>query len=95
MLNSGKMSHGTLGGQNIGLSKALVMSLTLLMRPLTDSIPLDFSEAWFPLDVSTLNHLHLDILRILNASVTKHFWVSQGWVYGLREGKYNYKITAS
>ena len=83
MLNSGKMSHGTLGGQNIGLSKSLVMSLSLLMRPLTDAIPLNFSDAWFALDVSNLNHLQLDILRILNASVTKHFWVSQGWVIGL------------
>ena len=44
ILNSGMMSHGTIGGENTGLSKALVMSLVLFMVPLTDKVPLNFDD---------------------------------------------------
>ena len=70
------MSHGTIGSGTRGLSKGLVMALTVLINPLTEEIALDFSEAWYALDVGSLSHLHVEILRLLNAGVTKHFWVS-------------------
>ena len=74
------MSHGSVGGANTGLSKALCMALVLLIRPLKEDQSIDFSKAWFPLDVSKLSNMQLELLQILNSSVTKHFWVSQGWV---------------
>ena len=87
ILNSGCMSHGSIGGNNTGLSKALCMALVLLIRPLNENQPIDFSAAWYALNVSDLTVLHLDILRLLNSGVTKHFWVSQGLVdQGLGKG---------
>ena len=74
------MSHGNVGGDTTGLSKALCMALVLLICPLKEDQPIDFSKAWFPLDVSKLSNMQLELLQILNASVTKHFWVSQGMV---------------
>ena len=76
MLNSGCMSHGNVGGKSTGLSKALVMGLVVLIKPLEENEPLDFSAAWYPLDVCNIQPLHLDLLRILNAGATRHFWVS-------------------
>ena len=93
ILNSGSMSHGLIGGENTGLSKGLVMSLVVLINPLTDDKPLDFSLPWYACDVSNLNHLQLEILSILNSSVEKYFWVSSGlgWLFGL--GHLTYHIT--
>ena len=76
ILNSGCMSHGNVGGTNTGLSKGLVMSLVVLINPLTDREPLDFSKPWYACDVSKLNHLQLEILSILSSSVDRYFWVS-------------------
>ena len=75
------MSHGSIGGSNTGLSKGASIALAVLMNPLTEDIPLDFSKPWYTMDISTMNHLQLDILRILNRSVTRYFWVSSrlGW----------------
>ena len=78
VLNSGCMSHGTIGSGTRGLSKGLVMALVVLIKPLTGDQPLNFREAWHALDVGSLSHLHAEILRILNAGATKHFWVSLG-----------------
>ena len=70
------MSHGAIGGGTRGLSKGLVMALVVLVNPLTENQPLNFKEAWYALDVGSLSHLHAEILRLLNAGATKHFWVS-------------------
>ena len=91
------MSHGSTGGKNTGLSKSLVMALVMLLSPSMDNQPLNFSAAWYPLDISSMNHLQLDLLSILSRSVTKYFWVSfrvrfnqgKGWDF------YNYKFTKS
>ena len=76
------MSHGSIGGGTRGLSKGLVMALVLLVNPLREDQPLDFSEAWYALDVGSLSHLHFEILRLLNAGVSKHFWVSSRLLVG-------------
>ena len=52
------------------------MALALLINPLTENKSLDFSEAWYALDVGSLSHLQMETLRLLNAGATKHFWVS-------------------
>ena len=74
------MSHGSIGGDNTGLSKALVMALVLLIRPLKEDQIIDFSAAWFALNVTDMTLMHLDILKLLNSGVSKHFWVSSGLV---------------
>ena len=76
IFNSGCMSHGSVGGRNTGLSKGASVALAVLLNPLKEDIPLDFSKPWYTMDVSSMNHLQLDILRILNRSVSRYFWVS-------------------
>ena len=81
ILNSGCMSHGVIGRGSNGLSKALCMAVVLFVRPLTENDPLDFTEAWYALNVGEMNYLQIEIISLLNRGVTKHFWVSfQGWV---------------
>ena len=74
------MSHGSIGGESTGLSKALCMALVLLIRPLKEKEIIDFSAAWFALNVTDMKFMHLEILKLLNSGVTKHFWVSFGSV---------------
>ena len=74
------MSHGVVGRGSTGLSKALVMALVLFIRPLIENEPLNFKEAWYALDVSSISAMQLEILKVLNQGVTKHFWVSSGMV---------------
>lgn len=78
------MSHGSIGGETTGLSKGLCMALVLLIRPLKENQPMDFSAAWFALNTGDIKHMHLDILRILNAGVSKHFWVRSGLGLGIK-----------
>ena len=77
-LNSGCMSHGNVGDGTHGLSKGICMSAALLIAPLKEEVPMDFSKAFYMVDVSSITPLRLDVLRILNLAVTKNFWVSQG-----------------
>ena len=75
------MSHGCVGGDTTGLSKALCMALVLFISPLTEDQPLNFAEAWFALNVSNLPAKRLELLCLLNAGVTRHFWVSRVRVF--------------
>ena len=76
ILNSGCMSHGLIGAATSGLSKALCMTLSVIVAPLKETEPMDFRKAWYALDVSSIEPLRWEILTVLNASVTKYFWVS-------------------
>ena len=76
VLNSGSMSHGNVGDKSHGLSKGICMSIALIVAPLKESEPMDFSKAFYTLDVSSIAPLKLDVLRILNLAVSKNFWVS-------------------
>ena len=76
-LNSGCMSHGTIGSKSSGLSKALTMVLSLLICPLKVEEDMDFSKAWFTADLAKLPVRNLEILWFLDRAVTKHFWVSR------------------
>ena len=87
-LNSGCMSHGNIGGST-GLSKALVMSLVLFIKPLKEDQQMDFSKAWYPMDVCNIKPLHLDLLHYLSLGADRHFWVSlfRVGLSGLGKGK--------
>ena len=74
------MSHGVLGRGSNGLSKALCMAIVLVIQPLTEDVPLNFTEAWFALNVGDLNYIQLELISVLNRGVSKHFWVCSGLV---------------
>ena len=76
-LNSGCMSHGNIGSKTGGLSKALIMTVCLLVCPLNLDKDMDFSKAWYACDVSNLPRFGLEILWFLNRAVSRHFWVSR------------------
>ena len=75
-LNSGCMSHGDIGSKTSGLSKAMSMMLSVLICPEKYNKPMDFSLAFYTVDVSDIPRRHLEILWFLNNAVTKHYWVS-------------------
>ena len=77
------MSHGLIGAATTGLSKALCMTLSVIIAPLNEFEPMDFREAWYALDVSSIEPLQWDILTVLNSSVTNHYWVSLYFYFGL------------
>ena len=76
-LNTGCMSHGTHGSKTSGMSKALAMTLCLLICPLKEDKDMNFMAAWYPACVANLPKRNLEILWYLDLAVTKHFWVSR------------------
>ena len=75
-LNTGCMTHGTIGSGTSGMSKALAMSLCLLICPLNMDQDMNFSAAWYPACLANLPKRNLEILWYLDLAVTKHYWVS-------------------
>ena len=70
------MSHGDIGSKTSGLSKAMSMMLSVLICPEEYKNAMDFTPAFYTVDVSDIPRRHLEILWFLNNAVTKHYWVS-------------------
>ena len=75
IINTGCMSHGNLGDETHGLSKAIAMGLVLIVCPLKESEPMDFEEAWYAIDMRNIKTHHSTILSLLNYAVSQNFWV--------------------
>ena len=75
-LNSGCMTHGTIGSKTSGLSKALTMAVCLLVCPLDIKDDMNFTNAWYAANIANLPRRGLEILWFLDRAVTKYFWVS-------------------
>ena len=75
LLNTGRMSHGSVGGATTGLSKAISMGLVLIICPSKENETLNFKYAWFACDVARMQPLHLNLLQLLDIAVTQNFWV--------------------
>ena len=74
--NGGRMNHSKLLSENGGLSKALVMSLTLMVAPENINTPMNYWECWSPLDMRRVYVRFIPLISALCESLTFHFWVS-------------------
>ena len=76
LLNTGCMSHGTLGTPSHGRSKALSMGLVLIICPLKPNQSMSFRNAWYAANMMDLKPHHSTLLTLLNQAVDQNFWVS-------------------
>ena len=76
VLNSGKMNHSNLCSKNGGLSKGLVMAISLLVAPEPLDIPMSFMECWSPLDIRRIHVRYLPLIGSLCDGLFHHFWVN-------------------
>ena len=81
-LNGGGMNHSKLLSKNGGLSKALIMSLTLMVAPEDINTPMCYWECWTPLNMQRVFRRFIPLVNALCEALTHHFWVYRifGWI---------------
>lgn len=85
VLNSGRMNHSGLLSKDGGLSKGLVMCLSLLVAPEPLDTPMSFEECWSPLNIQRVHVRYLPLIKALCDGLFIHFWVSFSFSNWLEE----------
>ena len=78
LLNNGKMTHSDRFSKYGGLSKGISMAAALLVAPLNYYKKMDFSLAFYALNIMDIPKLHLKMLRQMFHTSQDSFWVSEG-----------------
>lgn len=75
-MNSGKMTHANLTTPMKGMSKALIMSLHLLVCPEKLPLPMAYHEAWTPFNILNVKLRYIPIIQVVAKKLDSLFWVS-------------------
>ena len=75
------MNHSKLLSENGGLSKAWIMSLTLLVAPEPIDTPMNYWECWTPLDMRRVWVRFIPLVSALCEGMTHHFWVGLNFLF--------------
>ena len=75
-LNSGRVGHSDILTPTGGLSKSVVMALSLLVAPKPIHLIMDFDPAWTAFDVSQVTTKFIPVLYALCEGLDDQFWVS-------------------
>ena len=70
------MTHSNLLSENGGLSKALIMGISMLTAPEPINVPMDYSECWTPYNIRRCFVRFIPIVNALAEALTYFFWVS-------------------
>lgn len=70
------MTHSNLTTEMKGMSKALVMSICLLICPEQMPLPMTYEQAWSPLDILKIKKRYIPIVQVLARKLDSLFWVS-------------------
>ena len=87
LLNNGKMTHSDRFSKYGGLSKGISMAAALMMAPLNYYDQMNFSLAYYALNIMDIPRLHLEMLRKMFHTSQENFWVrkgragQKGWVW--------------
>lgn len=84
ILNTGRMTTSNLTSEMRGSSKALNMSIHLIVCPEKLPLPMAYNRAWTPLNVSKIQRRYVPIVQVLARKLDALFWVSifpQLWNY--------------
>ena len=84
IMNTGRMNHSNLTSEMKGMSKALNMSICLLICPEQMPLPMTYEQAWSPLNVLNIKRRYIPILQVVARKLDSLFWVSfesQIWNY--------------
>ena len=76
IMNTGRMSHSNLTSEMKGMSKALNMSICLLICPEQLPLPMTYEQAWSPLNVLNIKKRYIPILQVVAKKLDSLFWVS-------------------
>ena len=76
ILNTGRMNHSNLTTEMKGMSKALTMSICLLICPEQMPLPMTYEQAWSPLDILKIKKRYIPIVQVLARKLDSLFWVS-------------------
>ena len=76
IMNTGRMTHANLTSEMRGMSKALNMSLHLLVCPEKLPVQMAYNKAWTPLNILNIKRRYLPIIHVVARKLDSLFWVS-------------------
>ena len=69
------MTHSNLTSEMKGMSKALNMSIHLMVCPEKLPLPMAYDQAWTPLNILNIKRRFIPIVQLLARKLDALFWV--------------------